>query len=102
MAFSSYWHRMIFSDIIFPNINFLLTGNFEEGAESLKGDVVVELARGEEVVLDDGVVEDGGAVGSERLLVTLEEALELGQLGALDQPVEVHLLQNVERRKLKK
>ena len=72
----------------------IITGNFQESAEALEGDVVVQLARGEEVVLHDGVVEDGGAVGGDGLLVGLEQRLELDQVRALDQPVQVHLFQN--------
>ena len=78
--------------------NIKLTGNFEKRAESLECDVVVQLARRQEVVLDDRVVEDGRAVRSGRLLVAVQPRLEILQLRPLDESVEVHLFQDAEVR----
>ena len=47
-------------------------------------------------MLDDGVLQDGHPVRHDRLLVDLQEGLELGELRPLDEPVQVHLLQDVE------
>ena len=45
-------------------------------------------------MLDDRVVEDGRPVRGERLLVRVEPRLEVLQLRPLDEPVEVHLLED--------
>ena len=54
-----------------------VTRNFEQSAEPSKRNVVVELAGGQQVVFDDCVVENGRPVGSDSLLVRLEQGLEL-------------------------
>ena len=84
---------------LFP-IDLGLTRNFQKRSKSGKSDVVVELAGGQKVVLDDSVVENRRAVVGDGLLVRLQQRLELLQLGMLDQPVQVHLLEDVVGRQL--
>ncbi|KAK1249206.1 hypothetical protein MKX07_002722 [Trichoderma sp. CBMAI-0711] len=68
----------------------------EQRAEGVEADVVVEARDAEQVVLDDGLCQDGGAVGRGGELVRLQALGELVDLGGRQQAVEEHLLEDAE------
>lgn len=74
----------------------LLPVQAQQHAQGVEVDVGVQVGGGEEVVLDHGAGQDGGAVGGGGELVRLQALGELVDLGGVDEPVEEHLLQHGE------
>lgn len=71
-------------------------GNFEQSAQLLERYVVVKFTRGQEIVLDDGAVENRRteAIGRASFLVRLQQSLELLELGSSNYTVEIHFLED--------
>mmetsp|Transcript_14903 Transcript_14903/g.35239 ORF Transcript_14903/g.35239 Transcript_14903/m.35239 type:complete len:212 (+) Transcript_14903:362-997(+) len=66
----------------------------KQRAELLEGDIVVQLGRGEHVVLDDRALEHRGAVVERRHLVRRQRGREGRHLVLAQQPLHEHLLEH--------
>ena len=70
--------------------------NLQQQSKTFKSNVVIKFGGCQKIVFNDGMFQDRHPIRHDRLLMGLEQGLKLGQLRPLDQPVQVHLLQDVE------
>lgn len=73
---------------------------FQQSSKFIEGYVVVQFAGGQQVVLNDGTVQNSRTVNGASFLMRLQQSLEFLQLAASYYAIEIHFFQNGHSRQL--